>query len=542
MLNAAQLDEIRAVEALLLGGVVVFRDGEPVDDIEHLGEEDSSTTCQEITVLLTIDLELSGVSVSLERAGEPLGSCGTVHHLPPVRLGVRYDPSSYLSDCLSRDRELQTPPSMDISISLSSCWMVGKSRSLEEELRQEITDLVIAADPSEPIMIAAWGHLKQKLESLQALVYDVEDPSKMHRFLLAHSIGRRNEIFRLQSHECGVCFEVKDGGRFVRFECGHAFCAECARALVMSCMNDGSSNVKCPDTACRKLLEPHEIKEILGDDALFATWTELCFKWSIARHPEYCFCPRCGGVAIEDAEDNSADCAVCFFVFCPRCQESRHPGVECTPKSTRLETLRQRAAGGNADATALLEQAEQELQSLCLIEKTTKRCPSCGEAVERSQGCNKMTCLCGAKFCFRCGSQVAGYDHFREGGSCVLFDEAEILRWDREFRAMLAAGPDAIFGYHGADRAEGRGGDGGGGGGGRGGVRPMLNRNNQLWPRCPRCAQSNYRGKELRNHLRCWSCQQHFCGACRQQLKKGESRAHFGMNSKCSQHGTTTPR
>ena len=137
---------------------------------------------------------------------------------------------------------------------------------------------------------------------------------------------------------------------------------------------------------------------------LFATWTELCFKWSIARHPEYCFCPRCGGVAIEDAEDNSADCAVCFFVFCPRCQESRHPGVECTPKSTRLETLRQRAAGGNADATALLEQAEQELQSLCLIEETTKRCPSCGEAVERSQGCNKMTCLCGAKFCFRCGS------------------------------------------------------------------------------------------------------------------------------------------
>lgn len=536
-MNVAQLDEIRAIEAITgSGGVAIFRDGELVDDIDLL--EQSNSEILEITVLLTVDLELSGVPVSLERAGEPLGLCGTVEHLPPVRLGVTYDPSSYLSECIPGDHESRTSPSKHVSI--SSCWMIGKAGSLEAELEQEIAELVNAADSTEPILIAAWGHLKQRLESLRGLAYDADDPSKMHRFLLAFNIGRRKELFRLQSHECSVCFEVKDGGRFVRFECGHAFCAECARALVTSHIDCGSVHVKCPDTSCRKLLEPQEIKKILDDDALFDTWNELSFKHGIASHPEYSFCPRCGGIAVEDAEENSADCGVCFYVFCTLCQESRHPGVECVSQETKLLMLRQRAMGGSADAVALLRKTELELKSLSLIEKTTKPCPSCGEAVERNQGCNKMTCLCGDMFCYRCGEKVTGYQHFKEGGACVLFDEAEILRWEREFHGMLAGG----FGL-GANHQEGDGADGADGGG-RGAVGRMLDRHNQLeWPRCPCCGQGNYRGKELRNHLRCWSCRRHFCGRCLRALNKGEGKTHFGPN-RCPQHervtrnGTTT--
>ena len=29
---------------------------------------------------------------------------------------------------------------------------------------------------------------------------------------------------------------------------------------------------------------------------------------------------------------------------------------------------------------------------------------------------------CDAFFCYKCGDAVIGYEHFREGGKCTLFD------------------------------------------------------------------------------------------------------------------------
>ena len=72
-MNAAQLDEIRAVEAILGDGPEIFRDGELVDGIELV--EDSNVRGIEITILLKVDLELPGtvIAIDLERAGETLG-------------------------------------------------------------------------------------------------------------------------------------------------------------------------------------------------------------------------------------------------------------------------------------------------------------------------------------------------------------------------------------------------------------------------------------------------------------------------------------
>ena len=75
-----------------------------------------------------------------------------------------------------------------------------------------------------------------------------------------------------------------------------------------------------------------------------------------------------------------------------------------------------------------------KLQSM---QETAKRCPSCGMAIQKSEGCNKMTCgACGAFFCWRCNRAVEGYDHFR-AGACVLFDHGEIQRWEVELQVQI---------------------------------------------------------------------------------------------------------
>ena len=144
--------------------------------------------------------------------------------------------------------------------------------------------------------------------------------------------------------------------------------------------------MKCPDTDCRELLQPHEIKGI-ADDELFERWTELSFKHAIASDPDFTHCPRCGGVAIEDTEDCSADCCVCHFVFCILCHDARHPGVQCVSAEAKLRMLREKAAGGSAEAIAAMRKKELELASLQLIEKTSKPCPACGEYVCWFVGC-----------------------------------------------------------------------------------------------------------------------------------------------------------
>ena len=53
-------------------------------------------------------------------------------------------------------------------------------------------------------------------------------------------------------------------------------------------------------------------------------------------------------------------------------------------------------------------------------------------AIQRSEGCNKMTCTsCGKHFCYKCGQVITSYDHFGEG-KCILFDLDEIMRWEAQ--------------------------------------------------------------------------------------------------------------
>ena len=54
----------------------------------------------------------------------------------------------------------------------------------------------------------------------------------------------------------------------------------------------------------------------------------------------------------------------------------------------------------------------------------------------QTEGCNKVTCTCGAFICFVCGKKISGYSHFRDG-DCILFDDGELDRqaalWNVQF-------------------------------------------------------------------------------------------------------------
>ena len=215
-----------------------------------------------------------------------------------------------------------------------------------------------------------------------------------------------------------------------------------------------------------------------------------------------------------------ARCPCCYFAFCTLCRGPYHPGAACMSAAGKLALLQARGAGsgasGRAEAEAIRRRERElieEVRSEGVMRQIAKRCPRCRGYIEKSEGCNKMSCSCGCKFCYRCGKDITevGYDHFG-ATTCNLFEQSEIDNWER-------AQNGALFGFrHRGDlaAAEAR----------------ALGRAPPRQVRCPFCGQPVFQeGKN--NDARCWACKGRFCVACNARIGKGAK--HF-VKGGCAQH------
>ncbi|EFJ04222.1 hypothetical protein SELMODRAFT_432613 [Selaginella moellendorffii] len=147
------------------------------------------------------------------------------------------------------------------------------------------------------------------------------------------------------------------------------------------------------------------------------------------------------------------------------------------------------------------ENLVNELKNLDFVKKDAKPCPTCGMAISKSAGCNKMTCSnCGQYFCFKCGKRIDGYLHF--SNSCTLFDDD-----DRGENAQL---------WQLVQQQEQR--------------QQQRQEAIRFGKPCPSCGQPNVKVGN-NNHIFCMSCQNHYCGQCHKLVRK--SSEHFGPN-KCA--------
>ncbi|KAJ3521875.1 hypothetical protein NM208_g13097 [Fusarium decemcellulare] len=128
-------------------------------------------------------------------------------------------------------------------------------------------------------------------------------------------------------------------------------------------------------------------------------------------NPTYCSVSSCSAfIPPQLIENDIASCPLCHQKTCVHCETQSHTGV--CPKDA----------------------ASQELLQLAQDEGW-QRCKACGAIVELNQGCNHISCRCGAHFCYQCGETWKTCD-------CAQWDEAEI--WDRA-NAVAARAPGALL-------------------------------------------------------------------------------------------------
>ena len=152
-----------------------------------------------------------------------------------------------------------------------------------------------------------------------------------------------------------------------------------------------------------------ELSTILAPDAFALHERNLC-KRAYTSGFWHCPQPDCPGVVdIDDPERvrRRVLCPVCDVAACISCAVAWHDHLTCQ----QYQHWRTENAQGDS---ALQELAQRE---------GWKDCPRCKFYIERSEGCNHLTCTCGTHFCYLCGVVLDPADphrHFNET-PCLLF-------------------------------------------------------------------------------------------------------------------------
>eukprot|EP00741_Cyanophora_paradoxa_P021933 tig00021428_g21171.t1 len=456
------------------------------------------------------------------------GAILTVQHLAPIRLTVEFGP----------EYPATAPPSLELSAS----WLT------RGDLRRLAARLDALFVPGAPVVFEWAEWLKsESLAFLDARPAEIllriaaapegdgeEDDERVDSEcggsvqaamlqLLRHSVERENALFERVEQRCPVCMEEKPGRVCKRLPCRHVACNDCLAHLCNLFIGESAVfKLRCPDPEgkCREPLPPWMVKALV-DGATFAKYEEVMLEKTIDALGDMVYCPRCEEqgtrTPVIEETGNSGRCTRCFFAFCTLCHDAWHAGA-CMSTEQRLAAVerRRKEAGARRASAVGKDAAEQRRRELALYQELLTRkymaqigvrqCPNCQFPIEKTEGCNKMTCFnCNKFFCWKCNQIIDGYDHFGDG-SCVMFDQEEINRWNAQMNAMNRAIMNVGVPRRGDQLPRGR-------------VCPVCNRFN------PKVDQNN--------HIRCLYCRHGYCYTCGARVQR--TAAHF-TGAGCRQH------
>ena len=169
--------------------------------------------------------------------------------------------------------------------------------------------------------------------------------------------------------------------------CEHFYHLDCLRKYLKSQIDDSKFPLHCPVVSCKRQIGDLDLKEVLSEELLtkYAAFS-LSTVVDTQKDLSWCPTPDCKFAFVLSEATTELNCPLCNAHYCLKCKAPAHMGKPCQKSDTDENKM--------DDAFYELAKGQK-----------FKQCPKCAFWVERSQGCNHMTCRCGASFCYECGGK-----------------------------------------------------------------------------------------------------------------------------------------
>jgi len=215
---------------------------------------------------------------------------------------------------------------------------------------------------------------------------------------------------------CSLCCEdgrvsTQDAAEKITDNCGHerTVCNEClARHVEAEVRSKGNfTTIKCPQSGCGAEMEHHKVQQ-WAIASVFETYDQLKLRAFLQKNDEFRWCshPTCGYGQLHPGKDTFP------IMSCFKCKRKTCFTHSCQWHENRTCTQYDQDAAA-CEEVALL----QALQKGAGI----KQCPKCGQGIQKSDGCDHMTCKkpagCGFEFCWRCEAPYDGSSGIRQVGN-----------------------------------------------------------------------------------------------------------------------------
>jgi len=197
-------------------------------------------------------------------------------------------------------------------------------------------------------------------------------------------------------------------------------------------VTEGNVNgLNCPQDKCDTQADGSLVKQIVDKD-IFERYDSLLLARTLETMSDIAYCPRtaCQCPLLIDVCGRIGTCPACNFTFCPFCKMAYHGIAPCNLKSALKKQIFDDYVNGDVVKKAELESRHGKRTITTLVEEmlsenwigsNSKGCPRCQVLIEKSDGCNKMTCFrCGSFFCWLCMKVLKAanpYTHYSEKGS-----------------------------------------------------------------------------------------------------------------------------
>ncbi|EHB08991.1 E3 ubiquitin-protein ligase RNF216 [Heterocephalus glaber] len=228
----------------------------------------------------------------------------------------------------------------------------------------------------------------------------IKELAEHEDFLLALQMNEEQYQKDGQLIECRCCYGEFPFEELTQCADAHLFCKECLiRYAQEAVFGSGRSELSCMEGSCTCSFPTSELEKVLPQTILYKYYERKAEEEVAAAYAdELVRCPSCSFPALLDSDVKRFSCPNprCRKETCRKCQGlwKEHNGLTCEELAEK-DDIKYRTS------------IEEKMTAARI-----RKCHKCGTGLIKSEGCNRMSCRCGAQMCYLCRVSINGYDHF----------------------------------------------------------------------------------------------------------------------------------